>query len=369
MSRSSKKGPFVEERLMSRIEADERGRREADDPHLVAHVHGLPGDGRAHDRRPRRPQARAGVHHRADGRPQARRVRADADSSAATPATGRRGEEAVMAAAETRGRRCARRRSGFDVSRAEGAAGAEHIRGRSVPEARTVLAFSTRAAAREIENVLRSAVANAEANHGLSRRRAARVAAYADEGPTIKRWRAARARPRRAASSKRTCHITILLAQSSRRAAARRRKAAEAGGGGAEAGERPRPRRPRPRRRAESEVEAPRTKPKRRGSRVAAKPKTTRRDELDGTEDPSRRPARRRHPRLEVELVHRQEGVRGVPARGRQDPRAHLRQALPRRPVRHPDPQGQAADHGRHLHGPAGHRDRQVRGRGRRAAA
>ena len=43
----------------------------------------------------------------------------------------------------------------------------EHIRGRSVPEARTVLAFTQRAAAREIEKVLSSAVANAEANHNL----------------------------------------------------------------------------------------------------------------------------------------------------------------------------------------------------------
>ena len=40
---------------------------------------------------------------------------------------------------------------------------AEHIRGRSVPEARAVLAFTPRAAAREIERVLASAVANAEA--------------------------------------------------------------------------------------------------------------------------------------------------------------------------------------------------------------
>ena len=39
----------------------------------------LPGDGRSHDRRSRRPQARARVRVRADGRPQARRVRADAD--------------------------------------------------------------------------------------------------------------------------------------------------------------------------------------------------------------------------------------------------------------------------------------------------
>src|SRR5688572_17798055 len=43
----------------------------------------------------------------------------------------------------------------------------EHIRGRTVPEARTVLAFSERAIAHDIEQVLRSAVANAEANHGL----------------------------------------------------------------------------------------------------------------------------------------------------------------------------------------------------------
>ena len=50
------------------------------------------------------------------------------------------------------------------------------------------------------------------------------------------------------------------------------------------------------------------------------------------------------------------------------DPRAHLQQARARRPVRHPHPQGQAADHGRHLHGAAGDRDRQVGRRGRRAA-
>ena len=56
------------------------------------------------------------------------------------------------------------------------------------------------------------------------------------------------------------------------------------------------------------------------------------------------------------------------PARGHQDPRAHQRQARPCRPLRHPDPQGQAADHDRHLHRPPGHRDRQVGRRGGRAA-
>src|SRR5581483_11350592 len=87
---------------------------------------------------------------------------------------------------------------------------ADHIRGRSVPEARAVLAFTPRAAAREVEKVLRSAVANAEANHGLIGDELVVSAAFVDEGPTLKRWRA-RARGRVARIRKRTCHITVLL--------------------------------------------------------------------------------------------------------------------------------------------------------------
>ena len=87
----------------------------------------------------------------------------------------------------------------------------EHIRGRSVPEARTVLAFTTRAAARDVEKVLRSAIANAEANHGLVGDDLYVSAAYVDEGPTLKRWRA-RARGRAAQIRKPTCHITVKLA-------------------------------------------------------------------------------------------------------------------------------------------------------------
>ena len=88
----------------------------------------------------------------------------------------------------------------------------DHIRGRSVPEARTVLAFTQRAAAREIEKVLRSAVANAESNHNLVGDELVVSAAYIDEGPTIKRWRA-RARGRVARIRKRTCHITVKVAE------------------------------------------------------------------------------------------------------------------------------------------------------------
>ena len=88
------------------------------------------------------------------------------------------------------------------------------IRGRSVPEARTILAFSNRAVAKDVEKVLRSAVANAESRPDLlwAGDELVVAAAYADEGPTLKRWRA-RARGRVARIRKRTCHITIELAQ------------------------------------------------------------------------------------------------------------------------------------------------------------
>jgi ribosomal protein L22 len=96
------------------------------------------------------------------------------------------------------------------MSARKGRVVAEHIRGRSVPEARAVLAFTSRAAAREIEKVLASAVANAEANHGLVGDELIVHAAVVDEGPTLKRWRA-RARGRVARIKKHTCHITVTL--------------------------------------------------------------------------------------------------------------------------------------------------------------
>ena len=88
----------------------------------------------------------------------------------------------------------------------------DHIRGRSVPEARTILAFTPRAAATDIEKVLRSAVANAEANHGLDGDDLVVEAAFADEGPTLKRWKP-RARGRGNRIRKRTCHVTLVLAE------------------------------------------------------------------------------------------------------------------------------------------------------------
>jgi large subunit ribosomal protein L22 len=111
---------------------------------------------------------------------------------------------------------------------------AEHIRGCTVPEARTVLAFTQRAAAREVERVLRSAVANAEANHGLVGDELVVAAAYVDEGPTIKRWRP-RARGRVARIRKRTCHITVRLAPSEPSALEKQKRQAPASGEAASA--------------------------------------------------------------------------------------------------------------------------------------
>src|SRR3954453_23500647 len=89
------------------------------------------------------------------------------------------------------------------------------IRGRSVPAALTILGCSSRAVAKDVEKVLRSAVANAESRPDLhwNGDDLIIVTAYADEGPTIKRHKPL-ARGRVNQILKRTCHITVELAQS-----------------------------------------------------------------------------------------------------------------------------------------------------------
>ena len=87
----------------------------------------------------------------------------------------------------------------------------DHIRGKSVPEARAILNFTPRAAARDWSKLLESAVANAEANHELIGDELKIAEAYADEGPTLKRYRP-RAMGRATRIRKRTSHLTITLA-------------------------------------------------------------------------------------------------------------------------------------------------------------
>jgi ribosomal protein L22 len=86
----------------------------------------------------------------------------------------------------------------------------EHLRGKSVPEARALLAHTTRAAARDWSKVLESAIANAEHNHELDGDALGIQSAYADEGPTLKRFRP-RAMGRATRIRKRTAHLTITL--------------------------------------------------------------------------------------------------------------------------------------------------------------
>jgi ribosomal protein L22 len=87
----------------------------------------------------------------------------------------------------------------------------DHIRGKSVEEARAILAFTPRAVARDWSKVLESAIANAEHNNELDGEDLFVKAAHADEGPTLKRFRP-RAMGRATPIRKRTSHLTILLA-------------------------------------------------------------------------------------------------------------------------------------------------------------
>ncbi len=85
-----------------------------------------------------------------------------------------------------------------------------HLRGKSVQEARAILAFTPREVARDWSKLLESAVANAENNHELLEDDLIVGEAYADEGPTIKRFRP-RAMGRATPIRKRTSHLTITL--------------------------------------------------------------------------------------------------------------------------------------------------------------
>jgi len=161
----------------------------------------------------------------------------------------------------------------------------EHIRGKQAAEAKAILAFATRAAAKDAGKVLASAIANAENNNGYDVDDLVVVAAYADEGPTLKRWRP-RARGRVNRIRKRTCHITIQLAV-------------------AEPGE---IKRPKPRRVAEPVAEAapaetPKAAPKRKPRAKKAAPKDT----------PKTEPAAEAEPVAETEAAQEPEAATEAP--------------------------------------------------------
>ncbi len=86
------------------------------------------------------------------------------------------------------------------------------IRGESCERADEILQFSERRISHVVSRCLDSAIANAEHNANLPAEELYVAACYADEGPTLKRWRP-RARGRATPIMKRTCHITIVLAR------------------------------------------------------------------------------------------------------------------------------------------------------------
>ena len=86
----------------------------------------------------------------------------------------------------------------------------DHIRGKDVEQARAILSFTPRGAAKPWLKLLESAIANAEHNHELVGDELKIASIHADEGPTLKRYRP-RAMGRATRIRKRTSHLTITL--------------------------------------------------------------------------------------------------------------------------------------------------------------
>lgn len=86
------------------------------------------------------------------------------------------------------------------------------IRGKSVAEAFAILKFTPRGASSDVEKVLKSAVANAENNFDLDRESLYVSETFANEGPTLKRFRP-RAKGSASPINKRTSHITVVVSE------------------------------------------------------------------------------------------------------------------------------------------------------------
>jgi ribosomal protein L22 len=87
---------------------------------------------------------------------------------------------------------------------------ADQVRGLQIDDARALLQFSPKGAARDVANVIDSAAANAENNHDLVADDLEIAEIFVDEGPTLRRWRA-RARGRATRIDRRTCHLSVAL--------------------------------------------------------------------------------------------------------------------------------------------------------------
>lgn len=145
-----------------------------------------------------KPKAESEAKPKADAKPKAKAAKADEATQAPEPAT----------PAEARPVRAVAKYLRFSAQK--GRLVVDQIRGKSVLQAATALAFSDRDAAREVMKVLKSAVANAENNHDMRADQLYVSAAFVDEGPTFKRFKP-RARGRADRINKRTCHVTVIV--------------------------------------------------------------------------------------------------------------------------------------------------------------
>jgi ribosomal protein L22 len=135
-------------------------------------------------------------------KPKRRRRGAAEVSGEASKAPARRDADGqVIVRAKARYVRCAPRKARLVV---------DHIRGKSVDDARAILIHTPRAASRDVLKLLDSAIANAENNHELVADELKIHQVFVDEGPTLKRFRP-RALGRATRVRKRTSHMTILL--------------------------------------------------------------------------------------------------------------------------------------------------------------
>ena len=87
---------------------------------------------------------------------------------------------------------------------------ADLVRGKKVDEALAIIKFTPKASSEILEKLLKSAIANAENNHGMNRGNLIVSEIYANQGPTLKRIRPA-AKGSAVRIRKRTSHVTIVV--------------------------------------------------------------------------------------------------------------------------------------------------------------
>ena len=229
MPRSLKKGPFVDDHLLKKVDAlNEKGekkviktwsRRSTIIPEMVGHTIAV------HDGRKHVPVyvTEAMVGHKLGEFSPTRTFRYHAGME--KQATG----STLMAFGTKTNERPGTRASVryLRVSAYKAREVLDLIRGLHVDDADGILEFTDRAVAADIRKVLASAVANAEKNDEIDPNELFVSACYADEGPTLKRWRP-RARGRATRIRKRTCHITIIVSRMGARELEQRRARTEA---------------------------------------------------------------------------------------------------------------------------------------------